>query len=76
MAHSKYKLFVLCHVCGHLYLYVQVSKFEVEEATRETSKAQVRAEACGTSQQGVGVHTWTLKVCHPCLLKTWSVSFN
>lgn len=37
-------------VCGHSYLPVQVSKFEVEEPTRETSKAQVGAEPCGTGQ--------------------------
>lgn len=59
--------FVSCLVSGHSYLPVQISEFEVEEPTGEASKAQVGAEACGTGQQGVGVHTWTLKVCHPCL---------
>lgn len=57
----------LCHVFRHSYLPVQVSEFEIEEATGETSKAEVGAETCGTGQQRVGAHTWTLKVCYPCL---------
>lgn len=51
----------------NLYLPVQVSEFEVEESTREAAKPQVRTETSRTSQQGVGVHSGTLKVGHPCL---------
>ena len=54
-------------MCGRSYLPVQVCELEIEEPTRETSEAQVGAEACWTGQQGVGVHTWALKVGHPCL---------
>jgi len=61
---------------SHFHLSVQISKFEVEEPTGETSKAQVGAESCGACQQGVGVHTWTLKVCHPCLQKNGSLALT
>lgn len=52
------------------YLPVKVGEFEVEEATGETAEAQIWAEACGASQQRVGVHPGTLKIGHPCLTAT------
>lgn len=33
------------------YLSVKVGEFEVEEATGEAAKAQVRAETCGAGEQ-------------------------
>lgn len=56
---------ISCLVFGHSYLPVKIGELEVEEPTRETTKAQVGAEAGGTGQQGVGVHSRPLKVCHP-----------
>lgn len=47
------------------YLLVEVSQLEVEEATGQTSEAEVGAEAGGAGQQGVGIHARSLKVGHP-----------
>lgn len=48
-------------------LAVEVGELEVEKTTGEAAEAQIRAQACRAGQQGVGVHSGTLKVRHPCL---------
>lgn len=51
------------------HLPVEISEFEVEEATGEAAEAEVRAEACRAGQQRVGVHPGALEISHPCLEK-------
>ena len=52
------------------YLLVEIGEFEVEEAAGEAAEAQVRAEACRAGEQRVGVHSGTLEVGNPRLMKT------
>lgn len=54
------------------YLPIEIGEFEVEEATGEAAKAEVRAEACRAGKQRVGVHSWTLEVGNPRLMVTRS----